>query len=235
MTKGWEVWRGMSQLDLTTPIVVIATRGSSNAKTGDMIQTWILRQDAVPSSHASHGAGDQPICGNCPLRGSEASPRRCYVNTAFAPNGVWKAWQRGAYGVEMPSDARGQALRLGAYGDPAAVPLAIWLQLMLKVAPKKWTGYTHQWRECDPLFASLCMASVETEGEMIQARSRGYRTFRTGHQVIKGVEILCPASKEGGFKTTCEKCGLCSGAGLGSKSIMIHPHGSAKGRFLNGE
>lgn len=230
---GWLEWTGTSRLDGITPLVLIATLDSKNAKTGDMIQTWILRADMIPSEGASKGKGDAPICGTCPLRGSETSPRRCYVNTAFAPNGIWKAWQRGAYGDGPPpgTAGSGQALRLGAYGDPAAVPFTVWEGLLAMVGPKKFTGYTHQWRTCDAKFAQICMASVETWEEAEAAHARGYRTFRTGSAIMKGEEILCPASLEGGYKVTCTQCGLCAGSTRPAKSIMIHPHGAAKGRF----
>jgi hypothetical protein len=38
---GVELWRGASVID-GSPIVYIATLSSSNRKTGNMIQTWIL-------------------------------------------------------------------------------------------------------------------------------------------------------------------------------------------------
>ena len=44
-------------------------------------------------------------------------------------------------------------------------------------------------------------------------------------------EVTCPASEEGGRKTTCEKCALCAGAGKVAKSIIIRPHGSGKKHF----
>jgi hypothetical protein len=53
------------------PIVVIATgfkRSSANPKTGDMLQTWILRRDVAPFA-AIHNGADASICGDCPLRG----------------------------------------------------------------------------------------------------------------------------------------------------------------------
>jgi hypothetical protein len=44
--------------------------------------------------------------------------------------------------------------------------------------------------------------------------------------VVKGKEILCPASKEAGYKTSCDKCGLCAGASIAAKSIAIVAHGN---------
>ena len=67
--QGLVLWEGPSRLD-GAPIVVIATgmrRGSSNEKTGPMVQTWIMRQDEAP--HVAQRTGsDASVCGDCPLR-----------------------------------------------------------------------------------------------------------------------------------------------------------------------
>tara|TARA_R110000824_G_scaffold346368_1_gene533165 strand:+ start:3006 stop:3233 length:228 start_codon:yes stop_codon:yes gene_type:complete len=59
------------------------------------------------------------------------------------------------------------------------------------------------------------MASVHTQAERLEAKGRGYRTFRiitaVGDHGLGRDEILCPASKEAGARTTCEKCNLCDG------------------------
>jgi hypothetical protein len=50
MSNGIVIYRGPSILD-GSPIVVIATglgSGSSNRKTGALVQTWILRDDVSP-------------------------------------------------------------------------------------------------------------------------------------------------------------------------------------------
>ena len=41
--------------------------------------------------------------------------------------------------------------------------------------------------------------------------------------MVKGKEILCPASEEAGRRTTCDKCKLCSGMTINAKSIL-HLH-----------
>ena len=43
--------------------------------------------------------------------------------------------------------------------------------------------------------------------------------------MIKDKEILCPASKEAGYRTTCDSCKLCSGSNISAKSIAIVAHG----------
>ena len=51
MANGVILYEGPSELD-GSPIVVIATFGSKNRKTGkgrkNLIQTWIMRQDVAP-------------------------------------------------------------------------------------------------------------------------------------------------------------------------------------------
>ena len=72
------LWKGYSLLD-NQPIVVIATTGSKNSKTGDMVQTWILRDDIAPNQAVKTGE-DYSVCGDCKHRGQS-----CYVKTFQAP------------------------------------------------------------------------------------------------------------------------------------------------------
>ena len=80
---GTLIYKGPSQLD-GRPIVVIATTGSKNAKTGNMLQTWILRAD-VPPVQATKTGEDYSICGDCPHRGAVTGKRSCYVLPFQAP------------------------------------------------------------------------------------------------------------------------------------------------------
>ena len=56
--KGFVLYDGASVLD-GAPIVVIATLETSNAKTGAMVQTWILRSDIEP--HQAIKTGDDSV------------------------------------------------------------------------------------------------------------------------------------------------------------------------------
>src|SRR5262245_15369886 len=98
------------------PVVVIATWHSDNAKTGDMVQVWILLRDVRPD-HAVRDRRDVSVCGDCGFAGGNG----CYVQTRKAPLQVWQAYQRGLYprwnGSLEPF--RGRMVRFGAYGDPA--------------------------------------------------------------------------------------------------------------------
>jgi hypothetical protein len=74
----------------------------------------------------------------------------------------------------------------------------------------------------------ICMASVDTEAEQREALAKGYRTFRvrTDDSALMHDETLCPASDEGGHRTTCSKCLLCDGAERGDTrrnvAILVH-------------
>lgn len=178
--NGVILYRGPSRLD-RKPIACVATglaRGSRNPKTGPMIQTWIFADSETdPVSAAFRTGADVSVCGDCPLRPKNSGA--CYVNL-LPVNAVWRALGTGAYPVYYaPEHAhlfRGRHMRFGSYGDPAAVPLYVWKRFTKLVS--LWTGYTHQWRTCHPGYARICMASVETEAQAIEARAKGYRTFR---------------------------------------------------------
>lgn len=216
------LYQGPSALD-GAPIVCIATGfgASRNPKTGAMIQTWIMRADIEPHQAVKTGA-DSSVCGDCPLRPQNASgKRRCYVKTWQAPLSVYRTFKRGVYQAADFDAFDGRRVRIGSYGDPAAVPVRIWRQIISRA--DKWTGYTHQWRKRKLAFL---MASCDSELDLEQAQARGYRTFRTlqpDEKLALG-EISCPASKEAGHRTTCEKCGLCAGAGIRAKNIAIALH-----------
>jgi hypothetical protein len=114
-------------------------------------------------------------------------------------------------------------IRFGQYGEPTLVPVDL-VSDMVNVA-KNWTGYTHQWRkksEYSPYF----MASTHSLAECLRAELIGFRSFVAVSVKIedKGY-IQCPAAKETGKKSNCEKCGLCSGTrGKGKKSVQILEH-----------
>lgn len=241
------LYEGPSLLD-GAPIVAVATgiaRPSSNIKTGKMVQVWILRADVDPVRAVRLGL-DESICGACPMRGAIAASglpiggRRCYVQVAKAPLGVWQAYQRGAYPQLDPASAdwaeivHGRTVRLGAYGDPAAVPMSI---LQATVAPAEaHTGYTHQWRDGFAL-AHLLMASVESVTDARIAWAMGYRTFRVSATVaedapVRGAEARCPASAEAGAVLSCEQCRACGGTASAARASRVtQDHGPQRARL----
>lgn len=230
MTAGYVIYDGPSMIDGERIVAIVTNlRRSRNAKTGDMIQTYIIRPDIDPVSAVRTGA-DVSICGGCIHRGDGTGKgRSCYVTLIHGPLAVYRALLRGAYPAATPVDAAdavaGRMVRLGAYGDPAAVPLPVWEALLSKAAG--FTGYTHQWRSIDPAWSRLVMASADTAQDAVDAWAKGYRTFRVGAVAMPGKEINCPASEEAGKRTQCADCRLCMGTASRSPvSIQIAPHGN---------
>jgi hypothetical protein len=230
------LWYGPSQID-GAPIMLIATINSANAKTGSgLVQTWILRSDISPLE-AIHNGSDSSICGACPLRGKIENDRNvgraCYVLVHNAPRSIYAAHTRGKYPRLSLREARqalsGLRVRLGAYGDPAAVPIRVWDMLLADTAGH--VGYTHQWKRFTAI-ARYAMASVETLKQATQARARGFRTFRIGKSKSRG-ESLCPASAEAGRKLTCDRCMACSGSTGRRGSIVIPAHGYGKNKIAH--
>lgn len=237
------IYSGPSLID-GKPIVAIAVAKSDNTKTGNMVQTYIIRSDIDPRD-ASKTGEDYSICGNCPHRGIAhnradkklALKRSCYVNIGQGVLIVYKALVRGVYTVVSGHKAiaaigKGRMVRLGTYGDPAAVPSYIWESLLSEAAGH--TAYTHQsgmiGAEARPEFM---MVSADNEAQAREAWTFGKRTFRvikSTSEVVAGFEIICPASKEAGFRTTCNSCGLCGGSKIKAKSIAIVDHGPQRKR-----
>lgn len=232
------LYQGPSLID-GAPIVVIANRivsDSDNAKTGAMVQTFIIRQDMRPLDAARLGY-DFAICGHCPHRPTNNGS--CYVNIGRSVESVYGAFQRMRYArphvdydvAILPDLFADSIFRLGSYGDPAAAPIRVWQHATVRV--KARNGYTHQWRDF-PAFASLCMASVDSEAQAHEARAAGWRTFRVRaatSPVMPG-EIACPASEEAGKKTTCADCRACGGTSARARvSIVIAAHGATAKRF----
>jgi len=231
-----EVYRGPSRID-GAPIVVLVTglKGSSNSKTGNMVQSYILRADASPLDALRTGR-DVSICGGCPLRptahdGEGWSGRACYVNVAQGPTSLWKAWQRGSVPAvplaTLSELVQGRRVRLGTYGDPAAVPLDIW-QAYTSTSDG-WTGYTHQARS--PKLRDIlqyCQVSADSLDDARNARRAGIGSFRVLREgeAPAPFEVVCPASEEAGKVATCATCGLCNG--FEGASVVIAPHGIGK-------
>jgi hypothetical protein len=224
---GLVLWEGLSRLDPSVRVVVIATGiggGSKNDKTGPMVQTWVLRTDMEPHAAVKAGA-DDPVCGDCPLRAGQG----CYVRVDQAPLSVYRAWLRGAYARWDGVTPLGDAVRLGAYGDPAAAPVGVWERAT--VGARVVTGYTHQWRRLRSVrWRRLVMASVESVRDAMLARARGWRTFRvaTGQDAYAaGREVECPSDTVG---LTCIQCGSCDGQRRRlTGSVWIRAHGSRAG------
>ena len=229
------IYEGPSLID-GQPIVVLFQSGSSNRKTGDMAQTYILHAEIDPIT-ASRTGKDSAICGDCIHRGKahngdkgQAKDRSCYVTLAHGPLGKWKAYRKGQYKYaskhsDLASLGNGQIIRLGTYGDPFAVPNYIWQSLLLDAAGH--TAYTHG--AFNPMPDKI-MTSADSIGQAEKAWAKGERTFRVISDLayITKQEVLCPASEEAGKRSTCESCKLCAGASVKAKSVAIVAHGTSK-------
>lgn len=238
MARGIVLYRGPSLID-GGPIVALASWRSGNSKTGDCPQVWILREDVSPLDATRTGA-DRAICGGCPLRGEITDGRNvgraCYVIVAHAPTSVWMAYRRGAYREVGRGQLRrlftGAFVRIGAYGDPAAVPSAVWRSMLADA--RGWTAYTHRWRDGADL-QDLAMASCETDADAREAMALGYRVFRVvapGSPRLAG-HAGCPASAEQGRRLTCLECGACNGGEPGTRPhVQIEIHGQRFRRAL---
>jgi len=221
------IYNGPSLLD-GQPIVVIATYSNRNTKTGRVVQTYILREDINPLEASKTGA-DYSICGDCPMRGEattdperkQAKGRRCYVNLGQGVLITWRAYKRGVYAEGSARDmGRGRFIRVGTYGDPAAVPSHVWDELLSEC--QTWTAYTHQ----KPWRPDIAMQSADSYTEARMHWRAGRRTFRVIAdlgQLDQTHEALCPASKEAGRRVQCTACKLCKGGKL-AKSIAIVEH-----------
>lgn len=221
---GIELYRGPSLLN-GAPIVAIATLHSKNVKTGDMVQTFILNAEEAPREAVKSGV-DEAICGQCPHR--HFTGGACYVTPWQGPGRVYDSWKKGRYPVATRRHINrlvGRAVRLGSYGDPAAVPKEIW-QPLLDVATFA-TGYTHQPSAENTAY---CMASADSEAEAIAYQAKGMRTFRVKSErdpLLKG-EILCPASVN--EQIQCIDCRICSGGSEGT-NVAINAHGQRAKRY----
>lgn len=247
------VYHGPSAYD-ESPIVAILQRGSNNSKTGAMAQLFILSADIDPIT-ASRTGSDYGVCGNCKHRGNAAHDkesgwadnRTCYVNLLHAPATKYRNFKQGKYKQattigEVQALLYGQGLRIGAYGDPAALPTG--LCEMLASMTDYSTSYTHGYTVNPGMVEAVArysMVSVDTIQEAIKAHSKGYRTFRvipvaqwkdTGMDSMLSSEILCPASEEAGQRVTCSECRLCNGTKSKAKSIAIVAHGVSKAKVV---
>lgn len=242
---GCLIYEGPSLLN-GAPIIAVLTYGSNNEKTGGMHQLWILSRDVAPVE-ATHTGADDAICGDCPHRGEangeKAVNRSCYVKVFQAPNAIWKKYQRGGYPraahaeVEQLCSENAKGVRLGAYGDPAALPVSL-LETLTRRA-QMWTGYTHAWKKGIAI-QEFCMASADSVEEAERAVSEGWRTFLVTPKGaglrakrVSSSAMICPASHEMGQTLTCDRCGACSGHGSRHKAkiVQIEAHGPLAGNI----
>ena len=222
MSNGFVAYQGPSEIDgkPIKAVVTGTTTPSANVKTGDMLQLFIMPMASKPSDAIRNG-DDASVCGDCVHRPSVAKTNgkaACYVEVGKSVNAVYKA----QYPLHAEAK-RKPPIRLGAWGEPTAMPF----ETVARLTTDGHTGYTHQWRTCDPRFKQYLMASVDSAAEYAQATAIGWRTFRVRKHDAPTLEneSVCPASKEGGQRVQCDSCGLCKGATIAARNIVIADHG----------
>jgi hypothetical protein len=226
--RGFIMYQGSSMLD-NAPIVVIATMSTSNVKTGQMVQTWILRADINPVE-ASQTGDDASICGNCVHR--HYNKGACYVNIGQAPNAVYKGFQRGIYPVFSFDDhahyfasPENQTWRIRRSGRRS-----VWCNAInCRARHRSYRLYTHQadHKGFDGRYFELCQVSADTPRQAAKYQKLGAKTFRValaGDALANG-ELECLADSKG---LQCIDCMLCDGS---TKNIAITVHGSRSNRF----
>ena len=236
---GYIAYEGPSEID-GAPIVVIVNKldGSKNAKTGAIVQSFIIRSDIDPVKALQSGA-DYSVCGDCehrPITARDTGKPPCYVNVGRSVRSVYEAYRRGRYVKADPATIAaalaGKIVRIGTYGDPAAAPVRMWSQITRYAAGRR--GYTHQWDSVGfdvNAWSPLVMASADTIDQAAKANLLGMRVFRVSQGVdVQAGEAMCPASAEAGRKSTCAKCTLCAGTSIKARDIVIADHAAGHAR-----
>ena len=226
--KGFIIDRGYSPFNGKPFVAILDLARSSNAKTGDMAQVWILCRDTQPFEATKNG-DDETICGNCQFRRQENGTRLCYVNAAWRAAQVWKSYKACEYEEDMRREhiplIKHRKIRWGAYGDPAIInPQVFW---GINEHCLGHTGYTRAWREdWAQSYKGIFMASCKTYEEHCEAADNEWKTFNVhavGEHPYAG--FICPHD---GFGIQCCDCGHCDGD---SKHISQVAHGSSKRKF----
>jgi hypothetical protein len=167
--------------------------------------------------------------------------RACYVRTEQAPTVIYKSYRAGSYPNVTPGVAanmvRGGELRVGAYGDSAALPIGA--VRPLADAADVLTNYTHA-PGYSPgrakRLAPFTMASADSPGQALAYQEQGFRTFRVssdyttrgdGTRLVGDLlpgEYQCPKTLD--HSVTCIDCGLCDGNRRGIAANIAAPvHG----------
>tara|TARA_R100001443_G_scaffold116613_2_gene137588 strand:+ start:9498 stop:10364 length:867 start_codon:yes stop_codon:yes gene_type:complete len=232
------LYKGISLLDNETPIMIVMsgfTKDSSNVKTGGLVQLYILPVHETPKDTyfgTYKKGGIVPsrlsVCGDCKYNGNNG----CYVRWATLGS-IWKAAKdQPAIPTTLTREfLKGLRVRVGAAGDPAAVPASVWNKILGSC--ENFTGYTHQWNK--PQFQNLqdlFVASVDNARENEKARALGWSTFfvtdNEEEAKNEGIRCLASAGKSDthGLPTTCATCMLCNGQSRKQKTITEVLHGA---------
>lgn len=201
------------------PVLLAFTQGSSNVKTGDMSQIFILHPDDAPHIISKRGEDDR-VCGSCNLRHSLGGA--CYVTLFQGPRAVFQGWVNTGKREDSLEDVveliKGRRVRFGAYGDPVHIPAEIAIRIMQEA--HSWTAYTHAWRNPAASFwKGKAMASCDVASHLRTAEKKGWSGFLATASILEGVDV-CDNEENG---TSCEDCMKCDGS---KGSVQLAPHGT---------
>lgn len=221
-------------------LFVIRKGKTSNDKISDgseLVQTYTFSMEQYNLATTQKGFGmksffalDGSNCLDCPFSGNQGEGG-CYTHK-FNQYVGFLSMLRSIKAEDLTRMTMGKIeaihemstdsyVRFGTYGEPSLIPIKL-VERMTQLA-SSWTGYTHQWaKEWAKPYSDFYMASRH---ETFSAD--GWRSFLaiTPDQAKESNGVSCPASKEGGYKSNCATCGLCSGtSGKGKKDVKINLH-----------
>lgn len=223
--RSFIIYHGPAMLPYKGTVTAVAFESCDNPKTGHCIAVAILPGKGVDAMAARGKGRDLACCGGCVFRSiASGGNGGCYVSPlalmgyAGAASSAWTA----ADPYAMPA-CPSLPMRLGAYGDPAAIPLDAFHRLMAWHTGMAW-GYTHGWKHPNAQhLRTVCMASVETPQGQADAQAKGWRVYRiiptAGDRKATGLP-LCESAKG----VACVDCGQCSGlsGSKGGRAIVVH-------------
>lgn len=227
---------------------------TTNKKISDgkekIVQSYTFSEDQYNYIRQNMLAGTKPVfkeffsldaknCFDCPFSvNSNAGEGKCYTHKVMQYSGFVSMLKSivNEFGdikniptyttthlVDLLEMAKDRYVRFGTYGEPTMHPIKV-VEVMASVA-KTYTGYTHQWFR-KPEYLMFFMASTHNEFQAKTVKDKFEARSFIAVKDNEGVNaVICPASDEAGFKSTCATCGLCSGkAGKGKKNVVILEH-----------
>ena len=230
--SGALVYEGPSEVDGSPIFAAFSNllRPSTNSKTGEMPQLWILPQKGTGKITETRS-----VCGACPAESW------CYVDRSLLSN-IIRAYQSGSYSrrPEGLYDALDfspyESVRYGAFGNLSALPVDT-LKAMFDAADrakKDWTAYEQHWKILSPtkeeLLKSRAMASVSTIADAVEAYRRGWTFYLASLQPEADMLLLkkeynvptirCPHDVN--KRVRCSTCLLCNGMTKPGIVALLH-------------
>lgn len=181
---------------------------------------------------------DAKNCFDCPFSVNSNKGGKCYTHKVMQYSGFVSMLKsivnefstldkistyNQSHTIELLNMAKNRYIRFGTYGEPTMHPLEL-VSSMVEVS-KSWTGYTHQYMR-KPQYNKFFMASTHNQLQANNTKNKfGFRSFIAVKSIGESIGVICPASKEAGYKSNCSSCGLCSGIiGKGKKDVVILEH-----------